>query len=108
MVPGHFVETSFSQLNKSIWSTSSFSCSFSRKIRTIEQAPICLSLEEVAEHAGHEVLVKVGDHISLIVGNRQGILDQKLRPRPIQFLNPAIIILLHLVEYPSLKQHNKV
>jgi hypothetical protein len=68
---------------------------------------MCLSLEEVAVCAGHELLVKVGDHISLIVGNRQGILDQQLRPRPIQLLN-TIIILLHLVECPSLKQHNKV
>jgi len=33
-----------------------------------------MSLEEIAVHAGHEVLIKVDYNISLIVGNLQGIL----------------------------------
>ncbi len=42
------------------------------------------SLEEVAMHAGHEVLMEVGDNNMLIVGDPQGILVEQLKSRPIQ------------------------
>jgi hypothetical protein len=35
-------------------------------------------LEEVAMHAAHKVLMEVDDNNALIVGDPQGILDQKL------------------------------
>jgi hypothetical protein len=49
-------------------------------VRPIKYAPIRPSLEEVAVHAGHEVLMEVNDNISLITGDPQGILDQHLWP----------------------------
>jgi hypothetical protein len=52
-------------------------------VRSKDKAPICLPLEEVTVRASHKVLLEVDDNISLIVGNRQGISDQQLRPRPI-------------------------
>jgi len=36
---------------------------------------ICLSLEEVAVHTAHEVLMEVDNNILLIVGDLQRILD---------------------------------
>ena len=45
-----------------------------------------LSLEEVAVHDGHEVMVEFDNSGALIVGNIWGILDQHLRPRPICLL----------------------
>jgi hypothetical protein len=59
--------------------------SFPQIIRPIEWAPICLSLEGVAAHGGHEVLMEVNDKSLLIVGDPQGILYHQLRPRPIHF-----------------------
>jgi hypothetical protein len=44
----------------------------------IESAPIHLTLEEVAVHDGHKVLLEVGDNISFIVKDPQMILDQQL------------------------------
>jgi hypothetical protein len=40
----------------------------------MENDHIYLSLEEVAMHAGHQVLMKVDDNILLIVSNPQGVL----------------------------------
>jgi hypothetical protein len=60
----------------------------------IQEAPICLSLEEVTVCAGLEVFMKVDNIILMIVGNWRGILDQKLRPRPIHLLNIITIIIL--------------
>jgi hypothetical protein len=51
--------------------------SFSRMVRAIDWAPICLSLEEVAVRAGHDVLIKVDDNSIPIVGNMQEILGQQ-------------------------------
>jgi hypothetical protein len=53
---------------------------------SFDYAPICLSLEEVIVHAGHEVLMKVDDHSVLIVGDPQVILGQQLRPHSIHLL----------------------
>ncbi len=39
----------------------------------MDKGPICLSLEEVAVHAGHKVLMKVDDNSALSVGDQQGI-----------------------------------
>jgi hypothetical protein len=56
-------------------------------------------MEEVSVHAGHKVLVEVSDNILLIVFYPQGILDQKLRPRPIHLLNIVIILFSYLKLY---------
>jgi hypothetical protein len=48
--------------------------SFPGMVRPIEWVPICLSLEEVGEYAGHKVWVE-GDHILMIAGHPQWILD---------------------------------
>jgi len=37
-----------------------------------------MCLEEVAVHAGHEVMMEVENNISLIVGDSRGILDSSL------------------------------
>jgi hypothetical protein len=47
-------------------------------VKPIEKVFICLSLEEVAVHAGHEVLMKV-DLYFTDCGDLQEILDQQLR-----------------------------
>jgi hypothetical protein len=60
----------------------------------IQEAPICLSLEEVTVCAGIEVLMEVDTVILMIVGNWWGILDQKLRPCPIHLLNIITINIL--------------
>ncbi len=57
--------------------------SFPGMVRPIEEAPICLYLEEVAVRAGHNVMIDVDANISLIIGNPHMILDQQLRPHPI-------------------------
>jgi hypothetical protein len=41
----------------------------------MEEDHIYLSLEEVAMHAGHQVLMKVDDIILLIVSDPRGILE---------------------------------
>jgi hypothetical protein len=51
-----------------------------------------MSLEEIAVHAGHEVLMEVDYNISLIVSNQWGILDQQLKPHPITLLRIIIWI----------------
>ncbi len=66
---------------------------------SIECAPICLSLEEVAMSADYKVLMEVDDNILLIVGNPQGILGQQVRPYPIHLLNDIIIIIIITVFY---------
>jgi hypothetical protein len=43
-------------------------------------------LEDIAVHAGHEVLMEVDGNITMTVGNPQGILDEQLRPQPIHLL----------------------
>ncbi len=50
-------------------------------------------------HAGHKALVEVDDNILLIVDDPQGILDQKLRPRPINLLNIVIILFSYFKLY---------
>jgi hypothetical protein len=50
-------------------------------------------LEEVAVHAGQDVLMEVEYNILLIIGNPHGILDQHLRPQHIDLLYKIIIIL---------------
>jgi len=52
-------------------------------VRPIEYAHICLSSVEVAVRAGHKVLVEVDDNIRLIVWDPLGVLNQHLRPHPI-------------------------
>jgi hypothetical protein len=47
-------------------------------------------MEEVAVHAGQEVLVEFDDNAGLIVG----ILGQQLRPLPINQLSIIILIIL--------------
>ncbi len=42
-----------------------------------------MSVEDVVVNARNEVLMEVGDSISLIVGDQQGISDEQLRPHPI-------------------------
>ncbi len=61
--------------------------------RSIESGLIRMSIKEVVMHAGHEVLVEVGDTIALIVDTSRGILGQQLRPQQIQSLNIILIIL---------------
>ncbi len=56
--------------------------------------PARLYLEEVAVHAGNEVLAGVDDNGALIVGNLQGILGQQLRFHPIHLLNVIYIIII--------------
>jgi len=63
-------------------------------VRPMEKAPICLSLEEVTVRASHEVIIKVGDNILLIVGVPLGILDQHIRLHPIILLKFNIIVLI--------------
>ena len=57
--------------------------SFLSMVKPVEQAPICLSLEEVEVHAGHEGLMEVDYIILLNVGNPQDILDQQLIKKPL-------------------------
>jgi hypothetical protein len=60
-------------------------------IRLAKWAPICLSLEGVAVHAGHKVLEKVDGNISLLACDPLGILCQHLRPHPIYLINIIMI-----------------
>ncbi len=50
---------------------------------------------------GHEVLMEVNDNILLIVGNRQGILDQQISPHPIGLLDSIFIIIIIMIVYYS-------
>jgi hypothetical protein len=52
---------------------------------------LCILLEEVGGHAGHKVLVGIGNSSFLIVGDLQGILDQKLKPQLFCLLKILII-----------------
>ncbi len=45
----------------------------------MDEAPILKSAEEVAVHAGHEILMAVDDYRVSIVDDPQGILCQQLR-----------------------------
>jgi hypothetical protein len=57
--------------------------------------PIILSVEEeVAVHAGREVLVEVDDNSAQIVDDPKGIVDQEIRPHTIYFLIIIAIIIL--------------
>ncbi len=67
----------------------------------IEKAHIHMSLEQVTMRAGRKVLMYVDNNILLIVGDPQGILNQKLRPRPIHLLN--IKKLFHLIYHKITK-----
>ncbi len=58
-----------------------------------DEAPVHLSLEDIAMCAGHEVLIEVNYSFALIVGKLQGILDKQLRPIQSSF-NILIIILI--------------
>ncbi len=60
--------------------------------------PIFLSLEEVAVHARHKLLMKVDNNSALIFGNPKGILDQQFRPHPILLLI-IIMIMIILINY---------
>jgi len=62
-------------------------------VRPIDEAPICLSEEEVIVHAGLEVLLEV-DNSLLIDGNPWGILGHHLRPHPILLLNLLLLIVV--------------
>jgi hypothetical protein len=55
---------------------------------------MCLSLKEVAVHAGHKGLMDIDGASALIVSNPRGILDQHLMARPIHLINIIIIIVL--------------
>jgi hypothetical protein len=41
-------------------------------VRPIDQTPDCLSMKEVAVHAGHQVLEEVDNSTALIVGIHEG------------------------------------
>jgi hypothetical protein len=56
----------------------------------LDYAPFHLSLEEVTEHAGREVLGELDNTSALIVGNPCGILGQQLKTRAIYLLNIII------------------
>jgi hypothetical protein len=56
-------------------------------------------LEHAVVCVGLEVLLEVDDNILLIVGDPQGVLDQLLRPRPIQLLNVVIIWIIYIKLY---------
>ncbi len=68
--------------------------SFLGMVRLIEYASVHLPMEEVAVHAGREVLMEVDDNILLIVGDPQGISVEQLRPHPNHFQYNFIIIIL--------------
>ncbi len=68
-----------------------------RIVRPIEQAPYCLSLEEVALCAGHKVLMEADDNLLPIIGDPHWILHEYLRPRTIHLLN-IIIILINCIK----------
>jgi hypothetical protein len=59
-------------------------------------------LDDVAVRAGHKALRKLA-FISLIVGNAQGILDQQLRPHPINIPNIIAIVLLVILLHNNIK-----
>ncbi len=63
---------------------------FPGKVRLLDYAPFHLSLEEVTEHAGREVLGELDNTSALIVGNPCGILGQQLKTRAIYLLNIII------------------
>ncbi len=65
--------------------------SFPGMVSPIDWASVCLSLEEVAVHAGHEVFTEVDNNSALIVGNPQRILGQQLRTRTIHLLNISML-----------------
>jgi hypothetical protein len=48
--------------------------SFPEMVRLIDQAPVCLYLEEVALCSGLDVFTEVNDNSALIVGNPKVIL----------------------------------
>ncbi len=52
-------------------------------VSLIELVPVCLPSDEVAMRISHKILMEVVNN----VGNPQGILDEQLRPHPI---NPLI------------------
>jgi len=84
----------FSSNNKAILLSLAWTAEFPQNGQANRIGPLIhLSLEEVAVHAGHKVLMDVDDIILLIVGIPQGILDQQLRPRPIHFSNIMFITL---------------
>ncbi len=65
---------------------------YPRNSGPLDWAPIHMSFEEVAVHAGHKVLMEADDTSAPIVSNRQGILGQHLRPLLIHLLIISIII----------------
>jgi hypothetical protein len=72
-------------------------------VRPTEWVPIHLSLAEVAERSGHEVLMEVDKNISLIVLDMQGIFDQQLRLCPIHSLNITFVILINYMRLYNIK-----
>ncbi len=70
-------------------------------VRPIEYATVQLSSEEVCV-CWQQCLKEADNNISLIVGNPQGILEQLLRPRPIQLLN-IIVILIYDIKFYNIK-----
>ncbi len=64
-------------------------------VKSIYYTPIHLSLEEVAGHTGHTVLVKVDDNSALIIGNLWGILGWQLWSQPIHFLNNITTLIIY-------------
>jgi hypothetical protein len=59
-----------------------------------EEAPICLSVEEVAVRSGQEVLLEVDDNFFLIVVDPRRTSDHHLKPHHIHSLNIIILNLL--------------
>jgi hypothetical protein len=62
-------------------------------VRPIDEAPICLSEEEVIVRAGQEVLLEVDNSVP-ISGSPCGILGHHLRHHPILYLNIVIAIII--------------
>ncbi len=76
-----------------VWTTE-----FHRMVRPIEYAPFHLSLEEVAEHLGHKVL---------IAADRWGDLEQPLRSHSIGLVNIFILTSYIIIQYYLIKFKKK-
>jgi hypothetical protein len=61
-------------------------------VRPMVWTHILLSLEDIVVHSGHEVLMEVDNNILIPVGDLQGILDEQLRPQPINSLNINVFV----------------
>ncbi len=68
-------------------------------VSLIELAPVCLPSDKVTMHISHKVLMEVVNNILLIVVNPQGILDELLRPHPINLSNIIQVTLINQIKW---------